>query len=99
PARYQHRVLFWGILGAILMRGLMIGFGAVLVQNFHWILYVFGIFLIFTGLKMLFTEEKEENLHENPVLRWIRRVFPVTRHFHGSHFILRAGSAGSREAA
>lgn len=99
PARYQHRVLFWGILGALVMRGAMIGMGAMLVQNFHWILYVFGIFLIFTGLKMLFAEEKEADLEDNLVLRWVRRFFPVTQKFHGQHFILKAGSAGSHEAA
>jgi len=99
PARYQHRVLFWGILGALFMRGGMIGMGAVLVHTFHWILYVFGIFLMFTGLKMLFTEEKEEDLHENIFLRWMRRVFPVTGDFHGQHFWVRAGGAWSREAA
>ncbi len=99
PPRYQHRVLFWGILGALLMRGAMIGMGAVLVQNFHWILYVFGVFLIFTGLKMLFVEEKEQHPEDNPVVRWIRKLFPVTREFHGQHFMVRAGSEWSHEAA
>ncbi len=99
PARYQHRVLFWGILGALLMRGAMIGMGAILVQNFHWILYVFGVFLIFTGLKMLFVAEKEEHPDDNPVVRWIRKFFPVTREFHGQHFMVRAGSEWSHEAA
>lgn len=99
PARYQHRVLFWGILGALLMRGAMIGMGAVLVQNFHWILYVFGVFLIFTGLKMLFVEEGEQHLEDNRVVRWIRKFFPVTQEFHGQHFMVKAGSEWSREAA
>jgi TerC family integral membrane protein len=62
PARYQHRVLFWGILGALVMRGMMIGVGSALVTHFHWTLYIFGGFLIFTGLKMLFMKEKEERL-------------------------------------
>jgi tellurite resistance protein TerC len=99
PARYQHRVLFWGILGALVMRGAMIGLGSVLVQNFHAILYVFGVFLIFTGLKMLGMEEKEEHPENNPVVRWIRKFFPITREFHGQHFMVRAGSQWSREAA
>jgi tellurite resistance protein TerC len=99
PARYQHRVLFWGILGALVMRGAMIGMGAVLVHNFHWILYIFGVFLIFTGLKMLFVEENEQHPEDNPVVRWIRKFFPVTREFHGQHFMVRAGSKWSHEAA
>ncbi len=98
PARYQHRVLFWGILGALVMRGAMIGMGAFLVQTFHWILYIFGLFLIFTGIKMLVAEEKEEHPENNRVVRWVRKFFPVTREFHGQHFIVKAGSAGSHEA-
>ena len=99
PARYQHRVLFWGILGALVMRGGMIGMGAVLVQNFHWILYIFGVFLIITGIKMLVIAEKEEHPENNPVVRWIRKFFPITRDFHGQHFMVRAGSEWSHEAA
>lgn len=99
PPRYQHRVLFWGILGALLMRGVMIGLGSVLVQNFHVILYVFGAFLIFTGIKMLVMEEKEEHPENNPVVRWIRKFFPITREFHGQHFMVIAGSERSREAS
>lgn len=99
PSRYQHRVLFWGILGALLMRGTMIGMGAVLVQNFHWILYVFGVFLIFTGGKMLLMAEKEQHPEDNPMIRWIRKFFPITRDFHGQHFMVKAGSEWSHEAA
>jgi len=99
PARYQHRVLFWGILGALLMRGMMIGVGSVLVQNFHAILYFFGAFLIFTGIKMLVMEEKEEHPENNPIVRWLRKFFPITRDYHGQHFMVKAGSAWSREAA
>jgi tellurite resistance protein TerC len=99
PPRYQHRVLFWGILGALVMRGGMIGLGAVLVQNFHSILYVFGAFLIFTGIKMLVMKEKEEHPEDNSVVRWIRKFFPVTKEFHGQHFLVRAGSNASCEAA
>jgi tellurite resistance protein TerC len=99
PPRYQHRVLFWGILGALVMRGTMIGLGSVLVHNFHWILYAFGVFLMFTGIKMLVMEEKEEHPENNPVVRWTRKFFPVTREYHGQHFMVRAGSEWSREAA
>jgi tellurite resistance protein TerC len=98
PAQYQHRVLFWGILGALVMRGTMIGMGAFLVQTFHWILYVFGVFLVFSGIKMLLMKDKEEYPENNRVLRWIRRLFPVTRDFHGQHFLVRAGGTWAAEA-
>lgn len=99
PARYQHRVLFWGILGALLLRGAMIGIGAALVTNFHWVLYVFGAFLLFTAIKMLVMKEKEERPEDNALVRWIGKFFPVTRDYHGQHFMVRAGTEGSREAA
>lgn len=98
PARYQHRVLFWGILGALLMRGAMIGVGSALVTHFHWVLYFFGGFLILTGIKMLVMKEKEEHPEKNPLVRWIRRFFPVTRNYHGQHFFVKAGDAPSLEA-
>nr|WP_325108350.1 TerC family protein [Luteolibacter pohnpeiensis] len=97
--RYQHRVLFWGILGALIMRGVMIGIGASLVTNFHWILYVFGAFLVFTAIKMLVTDEDEGNPADNKLVAWISRRFPVTRNYHGKHFLVKADSAASREAA
>ena len=97
PAQYQHRVLFWGILGALLMRGVMIGVGSALVTNFHWILYVFGVFLIITGLKMLFMKEKEENPENNPVVGFLKKRFPITRDYHGQHFFVKAGAETSLE--
>jgi tellurite resistance protein TerC len=100
PAMYQHRVLFWGIIGALVMRGAMIGLGSVLIARFHWILYLFGVFLIATGIRMLFMgDEEQDKPHENPVVRFARRMFPVTQQYHGEHFVVRAGSAGSHEAA
>lgn len=101
PPRYQHRVLFWGILGALALRGTMIGLGSMLVQNFHWILYVFGGFLLFTGLKMLFMKDDEEDAHpeKNPIVKWMRRVFPITQNFHGQHFMVRAGGPWAQESA
>jgi len=99
PPRYQHRVLFWGILGALAMRGAMIGIGSALVHNFHWVLYLFGGFLILTALKMLFMKEKEEKPENNPVVRWLKKRFPITNHFHGQHFLVKAGSTQSHEAA
>ncbi|HEX7261794.1 MAG TPA: TerC family protein [Luteolibacter sp.] len=99
PARYQHRVLFWGILGALVMRGAMIGVGSALVHHFHWVLYLFGSFLILTGIKMLVMKEKEEHPENNPLVRWIRKRFPITRNFHGQHFFVKAGSHSSYEPA
>ena len=99
PPRYQHRVLFWGILGALLMRGAMIGIGATLVQNFHWILYLFGGFLILTGLKMLFVKEKEEHPENNPLVGWIGKHLPITKNIHGQHFLVKAGGKWAQEAA
>lgn len=99
PARYQHRVLFWGILGALVMRGTMIGVGAALVHHFHWILYVFGVFLLLTAIKMLVMKEKEEHPENSLIIRWIRKFFPVTREYHGQHFFVKAGAATSHEAA
>ena len=94
PAIYQHRVLFWGILGALVMRGVMIGVGAKLIAQFHWILYIFGVFLIVTAVKMLLIKQHSDP-SKNIVVRLTRKLFPVTEHFHGEHFIVRAGSANS----
>lgn len=90
PAIYQHRVLFWGILGALVMRGLMIGIGAHLVSRYHWVLYVFGVFLIFTALRMLFSHNEDADPAKGWVMRTTRRFFPVTNEFHGQHFFIRA---------
>ena len=91
PARYQHRVLYWGILGALIMRGLMIGVGAVLIARFEWILLLFGIFLIITGVR--FARQGEVSVHPeaNPVLRLLRRALPVTSDFREEHFFVREG--------
>lgn len=87
--QFQHRVLFWGILGALLMRGLMIWLGAELISRFHWMLYAFGGFLVFTGLKMLFADDDESvEPEKNPAIRLTRKFFPVTAHFHGSKFLV-----------
>jgi len=99
PAMYQHRVLFWGILGALILRGVMIAAGASLIARFHWVLYLFGVFLLLTGLKMLFMKTEEVDPNRNPVVRLVRRLFPVTSRFHGERFLVRAGSPASREKA
>jgi tellurite resistance protein TerC len=98
PAIYQHRVLFWGIIGALAMRAVMIVVGAALIAEFHWILYVFGGFLIITALKMFFLKTENTDPNQNIVIRTTRRLFPVTSHYHGEHFLVRAGSAASHES-
>jgi len=95
PAIYQHRVLFWGIVGALLMRGIMIAVGAVLIAKFSWIIYVFGAFLILTGVKMLIVKTETGDFEKNILVRAVRRLFPVTERYHGEKFFVRAGSAAS----
>jgi tellurite resistance protein TerC len=99
PALYQHRVLFWGIFGALVLRGVMIGVGAVLIAKFHWVLYLFAAFLILTALKMLLMKSGESDPTQNIVVRWTRRLFPVTARYHGQHFVVRAGAPASQESA
>jgi tellurite resistance protein TerC len=89
PARYQHRVLFWGILGALLMRGAMIAAGAYLIQQFHWIVYLFGAFLVFTGVRMATQTEHDLDPESNFAIRLIRRLVPVTNVYHGQQFFVR----------
>ncbi len=91
PAMYQHRVLFWGILGALVMRAILIVAGAALLHQFHWIIYIFGAFLIFTGVRMAFHQEEEMNVGENPLVRLVRRFMPVADKYHGSSFFVRHG--------
>jgi tellurite resistance protein TerC len=86
PSKYQHRVLFWGVLGALVMRITMIGAGAALIERFHWILYLFGVFLIYTGFKMLRQEETDVRPEENAIVRAVTRHIPVVRHYEGEHF-------------
>ena len=89
PSQYQHRVLFWGILGALIMRGTLIAAGAALVQRFQWTLYLFGAFLVVTGIKMLLAKEDGVDPEKNPVLRCARKIFPVSAEMHGQKFSLR----------
>jgi TerC family integral membrane protein len=89
PNEYQHRVLFWGILGALIMRGVMILAGVGLIEQFKWILYFFGLFLLFTGVKMVFAEEEGVHPEKNPVIRLARKLYPVTITFEGQKFFTR----------
>jgi len=86
---YQHKVLFFGIIGAIIFRAIFIFAGVALIENFHWIIYMFGVFLIFTGFKMISEKEKEIHPEKNPVLRLFRKFFPVTDEYSGSNFFIR----------
>ena len=90
PRRYQHRVLFWGILGVIVLRATMIGLGTALVQSFEWVLYLFGAFLLFTGVRMLSAkEEQHPDLSQNRLLQFLRRHIRVTEDMHGGRFLVR----------
>ena len=89
PRIYQHRVLFWGILGVIVLRAIMIGLGATLVTEFSWVLYIFAAFLVFTGLKMLFVGESDPDIASNPLVSFMRRKFNVTETHHGERFFVK----------
>ena len=89
PRMYQHRVLFWGILGVIVLRGIMIGLGATLVAQYSWVLYIFAAFLILTGIKMLFMGDKPMDISQNPVLTFIKRRMNVTEELHGHDFFVK----------
>ena len=91
PGRYQHKVLFWGILGALVMRAMFIFAGIALLQRLHWIIYVFGALLILTGIKMAMEKDKEIHPDKNPVLKLFRRLVPVTDSYHADHFFVKQG--------
>ena len=88
PKEFQHRVLFWGVFGAILMRAIFIGLGAALVSRFDWIMYVFGAILIFTGIKLMKEGEAQPHPERNPIYRLARRLFPAVPEYHGKHFFV-----------
>ena len=89
PAEHQHRVLFWGILGAVVLRGVFIIAGAALLAKFAWMIFVFGAFLIYTGVKLLFAKEGSVDPARNPILLLCQRFLPVTSEYHGAHFFAR----------
>ncbi len=89
PAIYQHRVLFWGILGALILRGLMIIVGAHLIEKFEWMIYIFAALLFFTALKMMFSSEHEVHPDKNPIVKLARRFLPVSSGINGEHFFVR----------
>ena len=87
--KYQHKVLFWGILGALIMRSIFIFAGVALISKFHWIIYIFGAFLIFTGAKMLFQKDEKMDPDKNPLVRLFKRFYPVTDTMHGDRFFVK----------
>lgn len=89
PAQYQHKVLFWGIFGALVFRLIFIFIGVALIEQFHWIIYVFGAFLIFTGIKLGLEKDKEIQPEKNPILKLVRRFIPITSDFHGPDFFIK----------
>ncbi|MDX3924837.1 MAG: TerC family protein [Shinella sp.] len=89
PRQYQHRVLLYGILGVIVLRGIMIGAGAAVVENYGWVLYLFAAFLVFTGIKMLISADETYDVASNPLLKLLRRRLPVTNELHGDRFLVR----------
>ncbi len=88
PAQFQHRVLFWGILGALIMRGLFIGLGAALLARFDWIFYIFGALLVITGIRMAVKQDEEFDGEQNPVVKLVRRFLPLTHDYRGKHFLV-----------
>jgi len=89
PAKYQYRALLWGIIAVLIMRGVMIALGAALVQQYEWVLYIFGAFLIATGIKMLVMKEQEQDVSRNPVVKFLSRRMRVTGELHGERFFVR----------
>ena len=96
PRALQHRVLFWGILGVIVLRALMIGAGAALVSQYGWVLYIFAAFLIVTGVKMFFAGDGHADIGQNPLVRWMRRHMRITDQLHGQKFFVRQPNAKGR---
>jgi tellurite resistance protein TerC len=91
PSSYQHRVLFWGILGALITRALLIGAGALLLARFEWLIYLFGAFLVYTGLRLTRSQEEEIHPEGNRIVRLVRRLFPVSHEYDGPRFFTRVG--------
>lgn len=90
-SQYQHKILFWGILGALVMRGIFIFAGVALINKFHWVVLIFGAFLVFTGVKMLFQEDTEVDPEKNPIVKFFRKFFPVSETVHGNRLFIREG--------
>jgi tellurite resistance protein TerC len=99
PPKYQHRVLFFGVLGALVLRAVFIAAGAELLERFHWMIYLFGAFLVFTAVKMVRHSDKQIDPGKNPLVRALRRLMPVTEQYHGQKFVIRRRELGADETA
>lgn len=89
PQQYRHRVLLWGIIGVLILRGIMIGLGAALITKFSWILLIFGVFLLYTGFKMLFVENEHKDMKDSKLLKWMQNHLPISESLHGERFFIR----------
>ena len=89
PEKYQHRVLFWGIIVALILRGAFILIGVTLFKQFEWLMYVFGVILIITALRMILKREEEEDLSKNTIVRFTKKLFPISDHYHGNNFFVK----------
>ncbi len=94
PKHLQYRVLFYGILGVIILRGIMIGFGAAIVEKYHWVLYIFAAFLVFTGIKMLLPNGHDNDIANNKILKWVQKIIPVSKDFDGQKFFTKIEKDG-----
>jgi tellurite resistance protein TerC len=98
PQHLQHRALVYGIVGVVILRGIMVGAGTAIVENFHWVLYVFAAFLVYTGIKMLLSAEQEYDVSANPVLKFLHKRLPITEELHGQKFFVRLPAPGDEVA-
>lgn len=100
PRQYQHRVLVWGIIGVIILRGIMIFAGAAIVHQFDWVLFIFAAILVYTGIKMMFMddEDEDENFEDKRLVKFLRKRFPLTKEIHGNRFMVRRDSLSEEEA-
>lgn len=94
PKQLQYRVLFYGILGVIILRGIMIGFGSAIVEQYHWVLYIFAAFLVFTGIKMLMPNGHDNDISNNVMLKWVQKIIPVSKDFDGQKFFTKVEIGG-----
>ncbi len=99
PEQQQHRVLFWGVMGALILRGIFIGAGVELINRFHWLLYGFGALLVYSGLKLFFSGDRRVDPEKNPVVKAVRRFIPVTKDYRGGKFFVRVGEENGRRYA
>jgi len=99
PEEQQHKVLFWGIIGALVLRGIFIGAGVELIDRFHWLLYFFGALLVYSGIRLFWTGDRQVDPEKNPVVRAARKLIPITKEYHGGKFFIRQAEGHGRRYA